>query len=89
MTCVWLKAERRSHSPINPGRWEAELNHLRPPVNNQLKDTSSWINLLSGADRRAPAGWTGEIVEDSADLLVGAALVEIDDPSSLPEGFHS
>jgi hypothetical protein len=97
MTCVWLKAERRSHSSINPKRWEAELNHLRPPVNNQLKGTSSWINLVTGADRRAPAGWSGETLDevhdtDAADhalATIGTALVEIDDPASLPEGFHA
>jgi hypothetical protein len=53
MECVWVKAYDRSlRLP-----WKHEFNELRPPVDNQLWDTSSWRNLISGRDRRTPAGW--------------------------------
>ena len=88
MRCVWVKAEERSHSPVNPHHWEAEFNDLRPPVDNRLQGTSSWINLVTKRDRRTPAGWSGETrAEEPASI--GAALVEIDDPTTLPVGFHS
>jgi hypothetical protein len=55
MRCVWLKAvERSEHMPL----WGAHIDHLRPPVDNQLAGSSSWINLVTGRDRELPAGWT-------------------------------
>ena len=61
MRCVWVKAEERSRDacPCCPA-WREEINHLRPPVNNQLEGTSSWLNLVSGRDRRTPLGWQGD-----------------------------
>jgi hypothetical protein len=54
MRCVWLKAyERSERLPVFRG----EIDHLRPPVDNTLSGTSSWLNLASGRDRRVPAGW--------------------------------
>ena len=54
MECVWVKAYQRSERlPVFRG----EIDHLRPPVDNRLKGTSSWINLATGRDRRSPAGW--------------------------------
>jgi hypothetical protein len=54
MRCVWLKAvERSDHLPL----WGSHIDRLRPPVDNQLQGTSSWINLMTGRDRRTPAGW--------------------------------
>jgi hypothetical protein len=58
MTCVWLKAYDRSREmPLLPRRWRAEFNHLRPPVDNQLRGDSSWVNLVTGRDREVPPGW--------------------------------
>ena len=58
MTCVWLKAYDRSQDmPLLPRRWRAEFNHLRPPVDNQLRGDSSWVNLVTGRDREVPPGW--------------------------------
>ena len=55
MKCVWLKAyERSERLPVFRG----EIDHLRPPVDNTLKGSSSWLNLATGRDRRVPAGWT-------------------------------
>jgi hypothetical protein len=55
MRCVWLKAvERSERLPL----WRGHIDDLRPPVDNRLKGTSSWINLATGRDRRTPAGWT-------------------------------
>ncbi len=61
MRCVWLKAyERSERLPL----WGNHIDRLRPPVDNQLKGTSSWINLITGRDRRVPAGWaTGADVD--------------------------
>jgi hypothetical protein len=52
MRCVWVDAYARSQKmPI----WGKELLTEQPPVNWQLQGTSSWINLLKGADRRLRA----------------------------------
>ncbi len=54
MRCVWLKAyERSERLPL----WRGHIDDLRPPVDNTLKGTSSWLNLISGRDRQVPAGW--------------------------------
>src|SRR2546421_1215431 len=55
--CVWVKAHRRSHALPLPRSWRAEFDHLRPPVDNRLKGTASWRNLLTGRDRQVPDGW--------------------------------
>jgi hypothetical protein len=33
---------------------------MRPPVDNRLKNTSSWINFVTKRDRQTPAGWQPE-----------------------------
>ena len=43
--------------PLLPRRWRQEFNHLRPPVDNQLRGDSSWVNLVTGRDREMPPGW--------------------------------
>ena len=64
MRCVWVKAHERSQSlPLLPASWRAGVDHLRPPVDNRLKGSSSWLNLLSGRDRQTPVGWTGDTHE--------------------------
>ena len=58
MRCVWLRGYERSlRLPLLPAAWREEFNHLRPPVDNTLRGTSSWRNLANGRDRRTPAGW--------------------------------
>ena len=53
MRCVWVKAyERSERLPL----WRGHIDKLRPPVDNRLEGTSSWVNLLSGRDREVPAG---------------------------------
>jgi hypothetical protein len=37
--------------------WKEEIHELRPPVDNRLKGTSSWLNLISGRDKETPKGW--------------------------------
>ena len=67
MRCVWVKAEERSRSlPLMPQGWRDHFNNLRPPVDNRLKGTSSWQNLLSKRDQVTPPGWTPE-AEEPAD----------------------
>ena len=52
--CVWVLAYERSLKMPKYGR---EIVHLQPPMNNQLKSSSSWINNLHGIDADLPAGW--------------------------------
>ena len=59
MECVWLKAERRSRALPLPPAWREHFGNLRPPVDNRLGGTSSWVNLLTHRDRARPAGWGG------------------------------
>ena len=56
MRCVWLKAVERSRKLP----WAEEIHDLRPPVDNQLKDTSSWLNYFTKRDKQAPKGWDVE-----------------------------
>jgi Methylene-tetrahydrofolate reductase C terminal len=52
--CVWLNAyERSERLPL----WRGHIDDLRPPVDNSLQGSSSWLNLLSGRDRQVPEGW--------------------------------
>ena len=54
LPCVWVKAVERSRRlPL----WQGEIDHLRPPVDNRLWDTSAWANFASGRDRQTPKGW--------------------------------
>jgi hypothetical protein len=59
MRCVWLVAERRSRTlPLLPDAWRDHFDALRPPVDNRLQGTSSWLNLATRRDRVTPAGWS-------------------------------
>ena len=49
MRCVWVDAFERSQKMRV---WGDEILTEQPPVNWQLKDSSSWINTLTGVDRR-------------------------------------
>jgi hypothetical protein len=70
MRCVWLKAENRARSwPLLPGAWRTHFGDLRPPIDNQLKGTSSWINLLSHRDRDVPPGWLVQNGQSSSDEI--------------------
>lgn len=79
MRCTWVKAEERSRTPLNPHHWKEEFHHLRPPVDNQLHGTSSWINLVTGRDRHTPDGWTGH-THTTTHETPGTSLVELDTP---------
>jgi hypothetical protein len=58
MTCVWAKAEERSRTlPLLPRSWRGHFHELRPPVDNRLHGTSSWVNLVTKRDKVRPAGW--------------------------------
>ena len=60
MQCVWVEANHRAENlPLLPQSWRDEIGHLRAPVNNSLAGDSSWMNLVSGADRKTPTGWKG------------------------------
>ena len=49
MRCVWVDAYERS---LKMPLWGHEMHTEQPPVNWQLQHTSSWINMLTGTDRR-------------------------------------
>jgi hypothetical protein len=53
MRCVWLKAVERSRRLP----WADEIHDVRPPVDNRLEGTSSWVNLATGRDKQTPKGW--------------------------------
>ena len=55
MICVWVEAYQRSQLMPRYGRQFASL---QPPMNNQLKGSSSWINMFHGIDSSLPKGWT-------------------------------
>jgi hypothetical protein len=58
MRCVWVKAEERARTlPLLPASWREHFLDLRPPVDNRLVGTSSWVNLASGRIKDRPAGW--------------------------------
>jgi hypothetical protein len=59
MQCVWLKAERRSRTLPLLASWRAHFHELKPPVDNRLSGTSSWVNLVTKRDRVRPSGWEG------------------------------
>jgi Methylene-tetrahydrofolate reductase C terminal len=65
MRCVWVKAvERSERLPL----WRGHIDNVRPPVDNRLKGTSSWLNLFSGRDRKVPAGWAHTQQSHGADV---------------------
>ena len=71
MACVWVQAYQRS---LKMPRYGHQFASLQPPMNNQLKGSSSWINMFHGIDTNLPTGWekTGDIAvnfikEDSHD----------------------
>ena len=39
---------------------DLHFNDLRPPLDNSLKGTSSWKNLLTKRDRQRPDGWKAD-----------------------------
>lgn len=61
MKCVWVEAFERSRRMVTYGD---EITDLQPPVNRQLEGSSAWINMLTGIDKKTPAGWvsTSDIV---------------------------
>lgn len=56
MKCVWVQAFERSRQMPQYG---AEILHIQPPVNHQLKGESAWITMLTGVDKVTPKGWIG------------------------------
>jgi hypothetical protein len=87
MRCIWTKAEKRSHHPLNPGFWGKHFSDLRAPVDNQLRGTASWANLVTGRDREFPEGWVGGTHDELE--VPWSSLGEVDDVRTLDEGFHS
>ena len=87
MRCVWVKAEERSRTlPLMPKSWREHIHELRPPVNNQLEGDASWTNLLTGKDRRHPAGWDGITLDTASEPDPELSLVEYEGPLETP--FH-
>jgi hypothetical protein len=71
MVCIWVEAYERS---LRMPLYGHQFASLQPPMNNQLKGTSSWINMFYGIDTKLPNGWANTkdipvkfIKEDSLD----------------------
>jgi len=54
MNCVWVEAYLRS---LDMPKYGQHFASLQPPMNNQLKGSSSWINMFHGIDTTLPDGW--------------------------------
>lgn len=54
MVCIWVDAYNRS---LRMPLYGHQFASLQPPMNNQLKGTSSWINMFHGLDLKLPEGW--------------------------------
>jgi hypothetical protein len=52
--CVWVLAYERS---LEMPKYGHEFATLQPPMNNQLKGSSAWINFFHGVDVDLPSGW--------------------------------
>ncbi len=49
--CVWYLAYRRSQQlPV----WRESIYHRNPPVNWQMVNSASWVNLITGRDAGIP-----------------------------------
>ncbi len=67
MRCVWVKAEDRARTlPLLPRSWREHIDDLRPPVDNRLEGTSSWVNVARGRNRTSPEGWRTAQDEEAA-----------------------
>lgn len=47
MKCIWVTAYTWSQNLL----WPEEIHDLRPPVDWSLKNSSSWVNSLTGRDQ--------------------------------------
>ncbi|MBM3944943.1 MAG: hypothetical protein FJ317_05550 [SAR202 cluster bacterium] len=54
MPCVWVQAWERSQRMPTFGK---AILQVQPPLDRSLQGTSAWINELSGAGQKVPAGW--------------------------------
>jgi hypothetical protein len=54
MRCIWVDAYERS---LDMPVYGQEIRLIQPPLNWRLEGTSAWVNMLTGEDKRPPAGW--------------------------------
>jgi hypothetical protein len=54
MRCTWVDAYDRSQMMTT---YKDELHIVQPPVDRRLLKSSSWVNLMTGADKIEVAGW--------------------------------
>ena len=54
MECVWAKIYEGA---LNSPKYGDELMWIQPPVNRTLQDTSSWVNMLHGIDKKMKVQW--------------------------------
>jgi hypothetical protein len=52
--CIWVQAWERSMLMPTFG---GEIRSIQAPLNNQLRDTSAWINDLHLKEKMIPGGW--------------------------------
>jgi hypothetical protein len=54
MRCIWVDAYDRSQVMTT---YKDALYVVQPPVDRRLEGSSSWVNLMTGADKVKVAGW--------------------------------
>ena len=57
MRCIWVEAYERS---LDMSTYGEEIMLIQPPLDWRLEGTSAWVNLLTGADKVVPAGWSDD-----------------------------
>ncbi len=72
MRCIWVQAYERSR---DMPRYGHDLLVIEPPVNRQLENSASWINMLYGIDVELPEGWVNTtdipvIAPDKEEMVV-------------------
>ena len=55
MKCIWVNAFEGARRLRSYG---SEIISIQPPVNHRIEGSSAWVNMLTGADRQLPKGWT-------------------------------
>lgn len=55
MKCVWVQAYDRA---LDLNVFGPEIINIKPPLNHRLVGSSSWINMLTQDDKKAPKGWS-------------------------------
>ena len=61
MRCVWTRAYLGS---LKMRKYGHEINIIQPPVNHQLKNTASWVDMYQGVDKTNIENWYDSAIEE-------------------------